>query len=198
MVFQDFHSGGTVCAPTRATVLTGRNHFRDCVNYVYDCSDMTECVPDGVCDYGGTCNFAPRRTFTIADAARAKSTDYASWFGGKWHLGSFYNDSESLGGVTSSPTTHGFDAFNATVEVAPTATTNCQCRADWNATCDFGHYGGPNHCSGGSNPGGHGLPDGQSMQPRIDWCVARCTHTRTHSSIHALVHAYINTTPAQI
>lgn len=26
--FQDFHTGGTVCSPTRATVLTGRNHFR--------------------------------------------------------------------------------------------------------------------------------------------------------------------------
>ena len=68
-------TGGTVCSPTRATgeqslvnhgdylhfisldlvplfllalcsvVLTGRNHFRDCVNYVYGCSDMTECVP---------------------------------------------------------------------------------------------------------------------------------------------------------
>ena len=35
VVIQDFHSGGTVCSPTRASVLTGRNHFRDCVNYVY-------------------------------------------------------------------------------------------------------------------------------------------------------------------
>lgn len=32
VVMQDFHSGGTVCSPTRATVLTGRNHFRDCVD----------------------------------------------------------------------------------------------------------------------------------------------------------------------
>eukprot|EP01050_Picozoa_sp_SAG11_P006391 SAG11_NODE_494_length_8948_cov_2.882699_1_plen_116_part_00 len=45
LIMQDFHSGGTVCSPTRATVLTGRNHFRDCVDYVYGCSDMTECVP---------------------------------------------------------------------------------------------------------------------------------------------------------
>ena len=77
----DFHSGGTVCSPTRATVLTGRNHFRDCVNYVYDCSDMTECVPDF--------EFAPQRTFTIADAARAASkpgASFSSHFGGKWHL----------------------------------------------------------------------------------------------------------------
>jgi arylsulfatase A len=33
VLLQDFHTGGTVCSPTRATVLTGRNHFRDCVNY---------------------------------------------------------------------------------------------------------------------------------------------------------------------
>ena len=32
ITMQDFHSGGTVCSPTRATILTGRNHFRDCVN----------------------------------------------------------------------------------------------------------------------------------------------------------------------
>jgi hypothetical protein len=76
VVFQDFHTGGTVCSPTRATVLTGRNHFRDCVNYVYGCSDMTECVPDF--------EFAPQRTFTIADAARATTLgEYTSHFGGK-------------------------------------------------------------------------------------------------------------------
>ena len=76
VLMQDFHSGGTVCSPTRATVLTGRNHFRDCVNYVYGCYDMTECVP--------SFNFAPNRTFTIGDAARAANADYQSWFGGKW------------------------------------------------------------------------------------------------------------------
>jgi hypothetical protein len=43
---EDFHSGGTVCSPTRATVLTGRHHFRDCVDGVYGCSDMSSCVPD--------------------------------------------------------------------------------------------------------------------------------------------------------
>ena len=32
ITMQDFHTGGTVCSPTRATVLTGRNHFRDCVD----------------------------------------------------------------------------------------------------------------------------------------------------------------------
>eukprot|EP00039_Didymoeca_costata_P028753 m.22087 g.22087 ORF g.22087 m.22087 type:complete len:616 (-) comp7338_c0_seq1:96-1943(-) len=152
IVMQDLHSGGTVCSPTRATVLTGRNHFRDCVDYVYGCSDMTECVPHF--------NFAPQRTFTIGDAVRKSNKGYESLFVGKWHLGSFYNDSEAHGGITSSPVTHGFDHFNATVEVAPTATTNCQCTTEWDKTCDFGHYNRPNHCSGKGNPGGPSLPGG--------------------------------------
>ena len=146
----DFHTGGTVCSPTRATVLTGRNHFRDCVNYVYDCSDMTECVPD--------MDFAPQRTFTIADAVRAADKGYTSMFFSKWHLGSFYNDSEKLGGVTSSPITHGFDHFHATVEVAPTATTNCQCNASWQAGCDFGHNDPTNHCTGSQGPDPNAAP----------------------------------------
>ena len=141
---QDFHTGGTVCSPTRATVLTGRNHFRDCVNYVYGCSDMTECTPDF--------EFAPRRTFTIGDAVRAANKGYRSHFGGKWHLGSFYNDSEALGGITSSPVTHGFDDYNATVEVAPTATVNCQCNASWAESCDFGHNEQMGHCAGSKGP----------------------------------------------
>ena len=72
---QDLHSGGTVCSPTRATILTGRNHFRDCVSYVYGCSDMTECVPQF--------SFAPQRTFTIADAVRASGKDFKSQIFGK-------------------------------------------------------------------------------------------------------------------
>ena len=143
VLFQDFHTGGTVCSPTRATVLTGRNHFRDCVDYVYDCSDMTQCVPDF--------EFAPQRTFTIADAARAANAGYASAHFGKWHLGSFYNDSELLGGTTSSPITHGFDIFNSTVEVAPTATSNCQCDKAWAGSCDFGHNAPTEHCAGAPN-----------------------------------------------
>ena len=75
ILLQDHHTGGTVCSPTRATILTGRNHFRDCVNYVYDW-DPTQCTPDF--------EFAPQRTFTIADAVRAAGQGYVSHFGGKW------------------------------------------------------------------------------------------------------------------
>ena len=148
VVLQDFHSGGTVCSPTRATVLTGRHHFRDCVDYVYGCSDMRSCPSLGF-------EFAPSRTFTVGDAFRRAygetfsekdANDKGAYFAGKWHLGSFFNDSEAYGGRTSSPMNHGFTKMNATVEVAPTATTNCQCKAEWLENCDFGHYGKPNHC----------------------------------------------------
>lgn len=148
IVMQDGHSGGTVCSPTRATILTGRNHFRDCVNYVYGCSDMTECDPQFP--------FAQQRTFTFPDAARAANKGYESWFGGKWHLGSFFNDTK----FPSSPLFHGFDKMNATVEVSPTATTNCGCNADWEKKCNFGHYGAHNHCSGGPGPGGPTVKNG--------------------------------------
>lgn len=70
ILMQDSHSAGTVCSPTRASVLTGRTPLRDCINGVYGCSDMTECVPNF--------EFAPQRTFTIGDAARAASPEYVS------------------------------------------------------------------------------------------------------------------------
>jgi len=152
IVMKNFHTAGTVCSPTRASVLTGRNPFRDCVNGVYGCSDPTECTPNFP--------FAPRGTFTIADAAREAGKGYVSQFWGKWHLGSFYNDSHLYGGHWSSPITHGFDHFNATIEVAPTATTNCQCNQEWEGQCDFGHNKRPTHCNGGPSPGGGDLKDG--------------------------------------
>eukprot|EP00928_Gymnodinium_smaydae_P039784 TRINITY_DN27104_c0_g1_i1.p1 TRINITY_DN27104_c0_g1~~TRINITY_DN27104_c0_g1_i1.p1 ORF type:complete len:615 (-),score=33.83 TRINITY_DN27104_c0_g1_i1:147-1991(-) len=148
IVMQDGHSGGTVCSPTRATILTGRNHFRDCVSYVYECSDMTECDPHFP--------FAQQRTFTFPDVVRAANRGYESWFGGKWHLGSFFNDSS----VPSSPLFHGFDRMNATVEVTPTATANCGCNSQWEESCNFGHYHKHNHCSGGPGPGAPIAPNG--------------------------------------
>ncbi len=54
---------------------SGRDHFRDCVSYVYGCSDMTECIPEF--------NFAPEKTFTIAHAVRAANKNYASQIFGK-------------------------------------------------------------------------------------------------------------------
>ena len=76
ITFHDFHSGGTVCSPTRATILSGRNHFRDCIHTVYGCADMTESIPHFV--------FAPQHTFTAPMAVRAAGLGYKSAFFGKW------------------------------------------------------------------------------------------------------------------
>ena len=145
----DFHSGGTVCSPTRATVLTGRNHVRDCVLGVFGCDDMTQCIPDF--------EFAINKTFTIAHAVRKASPNYKSAHFGKWHLGSFYNNSEKLGGKTSSPITHGFDHFNSTLISAASRTTNCNCNKKWmdEDLCEYGHYGKVTHCKGGVGPAGN-------------------------------------------
>ena len=188
--FHDFHSSGTVCSPTRATVLTGRNHFRDCVDFVYGCPDQRRCP-------NLQWEFAPSQTFTVADAVQLASSSsrrqrqrqlqqqerrntsttsvnnkdiednsYTSFFTGKWHLGAFYNESTSSststttrgkkrgtkssmllgrvrGPVTSSPTTHGFCHFNATIECGRTMTMNCLCKPDWHKHCLYGHYDGP-------------------------------------------------------
>jgi arylsulfatase A-like enzyme len=75
ILMQDSHSGGTCCSPTRASILTGRVSQRDCVITTYDCSDPTECTP--------SFEFAPQRTFTIGDAARAASPAYVSHHWGK-------------------------------------------------------------------------------------------------------------------
>ena len=75
-------------------------------------------------------------------------------------LGSSYNDSEQYGGVTSSPLSHGFDLMNATNEVAPTATTNCNCHAGWDQQCNYGHYGSAQN--GGAVCDGFPSPDPDS------------------------------------
>eukprot|EP00662_Eupelagonemidae_sp_cell21_P012653 gene12653-15930_t len=115
VVLMDFHSQGTICSPTRASLLTGRISQRDCVDSPPNevgCSDMSfGCEPEF--------DFAPRRTYTVADAAAARGL--RSLFAGKWHLGSLYNDTRrwspvgALTGVQRSPLGHGFDEMNATV-----------------------------------------------------------------------------------
>ena len=38
------------------------------------------------------------------------------------------------------------------MEVAPTGTTNCQCKQEWQKDCLYGHYGKMTHCGGGAGP----------------------------------------------
>jgi hypothetical protein len=48
--------------------------------------------------------------------------------------------------------------MNATVEVAPTATTNCECNAEWQPNCNYGHYHEMTHCGGHQGPDPHSKP----------------------------------------
>jgi len=63
----DFHSGGTVCSPSRAGLLTGRNPYRS--GFFYIASGNTYLKDDEV---------------TIAELL--KSAGYETSFWGKWHL----------------------------------------------------------------------------------------------------------------
>ena len=157
MRFTSGYAAASICSPTRASIVTGRHPVR--VN-------VTDWIPGMKVEPKKNVRFLhldDRDNLALEEvtiAEELKGHGYQTFFAGKWHLGSFYNDSSAYGGITSSPLTHGFDRMNATVEVAPTMTTNWQCTPEWDAHANFGHYGAPNHCAGGPNPGGPSLPDG--------------------------------------
>lgn len=144
------------------TLLTGRNEWRDCVHGVWSCFDPTDACNSNF-NNGGSKKFAPKRTFTVADAIHAADRQNPN-------LG--YNDGTFIAGKVrtfasseihrvrlphnllnsiaqwhlgpllngSSPLDHGFDHMFVTQEVAPTSTTNCMCGDGvWEEQCHFGH-----------------------------------------------------------
>lgn len=142
MLLRDMHSGGTVCSPTRASVLTGRNSWRDCVHGVWGPMDPTEGQGKNngaTGPHAANDTFAPMNTFTVADAIHAADPALgygkgSTFIAGKWHLGNFF---PGLGHAT--PIMHGFDHMFMTQEVAPTSTTNCNCDPAWVSSCRLGH-----------------------------------------------------------
>lgn len=82
--FTDFHSGSSVCTPTRASLLTGRYPQRSGMG------DVAYRPGDGL----------PQSELTIAELLR--ESGYATGLFGKWHLGS---------APRFHPLRHGFDAF---------------------------------------------------------------------------------------
>lgn len=91
--FIDFHAGAPVCSPSRATLLTGRQHLRTGVYTV---------IQDHVHDM-----HLLEREVTIAE--HLKAHDYQTVHLGKWHVGSPFRgrDKPSLND-------HGFDYWLAT------------------------------------------------------------------------------------
>lgn len=89
--FTDFHSAGTVCSPSRASLLTGRHPYRLGFYYIL----------------GGGAHLQ-RKEITIATLLR--ETGYDTCFVGKWHLTQL--DRPEAG--QPSPGEHGFDHWFGT------------------------------------------------------------------------------------
>lgn len=91
--FTDFYSGCAVCSPSRATLLTGRQHIRTGVySWIHDPSQRTHLL---------------EREVTLAEIL--KEAGYATAHVGKWHLGLPIGKYEK-----PTPSAHGFDYWFAT------------------------------------------------------------------------------------
>ena len=91
--FTDFHSGAAVCSPSRATLLTGRQHLRTGV-YSW------------IADYAQNSHLLEREV-TLAEILQ--SHGYATAHFGKWHLGLPTGERDK-----PTPDEHGFDYWFAT------------------------------------------------------------------------------------
>ena len=154
--FPRSYIGGSVCSPSRASILTGRSPSRDCVINVEQFA-----LP------------AALKGDTLADLAQSKG--YRTAFFGKYHLGSntdivnatycydpaLTNGTCLPGYVKMSPATccdgrdahvparpptfFGFDTVMSTSQVAPSSTSNCGCLMTVPGAgvgCNLGHYDG--------------------------------------------------------
>ena len=86
--FTDFYAGAPTSSPSRATLLTGRHHFR---TGIYD-----------VLGYGREPMYLREREVTLPEMLQAQG--YATAHFGKWHVGSLKADQSQ-----PSPAVHGFD-----------------------------------------------------------------------------------------
>jgi len=84
----DCHSGGTVCSPSRASLLTGRTPYRSGFYYIA----------------GAEGSHLRKTEVTLPSLLKAKG--YDTCFVGKWHLGNFKDQ--------PNPGAHGFDHWFAT------------------------------------------------------------------------------------
>ena len=86
--FTDFHAGAAVCSPSRATLLTGRQHIRTGIYGVLQDTMHNAHLLE--------------REMTIAEVL--KQSGYTTAHFGKWHLGLTWSNRKK-----PSPTEHGFD-----------------------------------------------------------------------------------------
>ncbi len=94
VIMTNFHSGGSVCSPTRGTFLTGRHHHRYGV-------------------FWANVGHLPKQEITLAEILKEKG--YRTGHFGKWHLGTLSKDFSAKGKKRkivenfSPPSWHGYD-----------------------------------------------------------------------------------------
>ncbi|TWU32334.1 sulfatase family protein [Novipirellula artificiosorum] len=98
--FDRFYATASVCSPTRASCLTGRNNWRMNISNPMRADE----------------GHLPQEEITIAEALKAKG--YATGHFGKWHVGGF--DAETAGSHVMPPWEAGFDECFSTHNVIVT------------------------------------------------------------------------------
>lgn len=96
--FADFHAGAAVCSPSRATLLTGRQHLRTGIySWIHDSEQTSHLL---------------EREVTLAEVLRRQG--YETVHLGKWHLGMPTPQKPNK----PTPSDHGFDYWFATANNA--------------------------------------------------------------------------------
>ena len=98
----NFHTTA-LCSPTRACLLTGRNHHRNGMGRVADLA----------VGYPGYCGRIPRENGFLSEILRAHG--YATYAVGKWHL-TPEDETHMAASRTSWPLARGFDRWYETVD----------------------------------------------------------------------------------
>lgn len=128
--FTNFYAAAPLCSPTRASVLAGRNPFRQGIFAAH------------------TGGLRPAEK-TISEIL--KKEGYSTGFFGKWHLGWLEPDKVEARGFYSPPWHHGYDETFATKSAVPTynPTKTPEGWTSWGAR-DDGSWGGSIYVENGS------------------------------------------------